>query len=46
MVHYKRKPKQLFLIDVDLPGKTFPVKMSNWVGGLDQSVGKERPLLV
>lgn len=46
MVHYKRKPKQLFLINGELPGKRFPVKMSNWVGGLDQGMGKECPFLV
>ena len=43
MVHYKRKPKQLFLINVELPGKRFQVKMSNWVGGLYRGMGKECP---
>ena len=46
MVHYKRKLKQLFLINTELPGKRFPVKMINWVGGLHQSMGKECPFLV
>lgn len=46
MVCYKRKPKHLFLINIELPGKRFPVKMSNWVVGLDQSMGKECLFLV
>lgn len=31
MVHYKRKPKQTFLIDADFAGKRFPEKVGNWV---------------